>query len=183
MVLADVERLLIGVNITCNFSYVKAKTPCLSAIMRNQPSDMCSFFPRRHRWCFTVLCWPHAHNDKNFIFHQKSPNWLWLFFLYKASFFPCPDLFEELVPRMQVSMRSGCLIRECSPLGLCSCSQPVTLKSLVHILMPIFPSMGSLQTGNTQTGFLDSLSCTHGSDCNCSSLSLEVIFANVQRCQ
>lgn len=90
MVLADVERLLIGVNITCNFSYVKAKTPCLSAIMRKQPSDMCSFFPRRHRWCFTVLCWPHAHNDKNFIFHQKSPNWLWLFFLYKASFFPLP---------------------------------------------------------------------------------------------
>lgn len=84
---------------------------------------------------------------------------------------------------MQVSLRSGCLIRECSPLWLCSCSQPVTPNPLVHILTPIFPSMGSLQTGNTQTGFLDSLSCTHGSDCNFGSFSLEVTFANVQRCQ
>lgn len=133
-----------------------------------------------------LLCFVgHVHIiTKNFICHQKSPNWLWLFFLYKASFFPpCPDLFEELVPGMQVSLRGGCLIREYSLLWLCSCSQPVTLNPLVHILTPIFPSMGSLQTGNTQTGFLDSLTCTHGSDCNCSSFSLEVTSANVQRCQ
>lgn len=45
-------------------------------------------FSRRHRWCFTVLCWPRAHNYKNFICHQKSLNWLWLFFLYKSSVFP-----------------------------------------------------------------------------------------------
>lgn len=52
MVLADVEGLLIGVNITCNFSYVEAKTPCLSAIMRKQPSDMCSFFSTQAQMVF-----------------------------------------------------------------------------------------------------------------------------------
>lgn len=94
-----VERLLIGVNITCNFSYVKAKTPSLSAITRKQPSDMCSFFSCRHRWWFTVLCWPHAHNYKNFICHQKSSNWIWLFFLYKASFLlPAQTSLRSLSP-------------------------------------------------------------------------------------
>lgn len=161
MVLADVERLLTGVNITCNFSYVKAKTPSLSAIMRKQPSDMCSFFSRRHRWCFTVLCWPHAHNYKNFICHQKSPNWLWLFFLHKASFFlllrplwgACPQdagVFEEWLSNTRTLTTVIVQLLSAS-----------NAESSVAHWRPSFHQWGRCRLETPKQVFLDSLSSTH----------------------
>lgn len=65
--------LFVGANLKGNFSYLKDKPQSLSPVMWKQPSNVCSFISRRHRWCFTALCWTRADNYKKLQLPLKIP--------------------------------------------------------------------------------------------------------------
>lgn len=99
--LTQTKWLFVGANLKCNFNYLKARTRSLSPVTWKQPSNVHSFISRRHRWCFTALCWTRADNYKKLQLPLKIPKLALIFpffFLYKASFVPAQTSLKSLSP-------------------------------------------------------------------------------------
>lgn len=154
--LSQTKWLFVGANLKRNFSYLKARTRSLSPVTWKQPSNVRSFISRRHRWCFTALCWTRADNYKKLQLPLKIPKLALIFpffFLYKASFVPAQTSLKSLSPGRACLLRRGPFIQ-----NMGRCASPAAL--WVPLLsadsrtpwQPFIHRLGGFQTANTQTG-------------------------------
>lgn len=136
--LTQTKWLFVGANLKRNFNYLKARTRSLSPVTWKQPSNVRSFISRRHRWCFTALCWTRADNYKKLQLPLKIPKlaliFPFFFFLVQSLICSCSDLFEEFVPRMHLPLRSGPFIQ-----NMGRCASPAALWSLCSLLTLAYP--------------------------------------------